>query len=333
MPPYRVACKDRVPSVGKLERRHDRDGERILRRPRCRAIEQHAKLDGQRLHDRGSIDPVTECDQRRAIVRRKCPRLALRDAADVDRSLRLVKGERFRAKYFGEAAVRITPRKVELEEPIRSLHVTFGKEKIVFVARADMRDVSPVADDRDRFVQAGDDDATVRRRRCLESGLDVRSIGEGNSYDAGCKGERVPIDHARNCGNHARVGALKHARIGSLEKAHVRSIQRPTMGLRDGGLADRVGVLQHPLAVLLAFPSQKALQAPLLLQHCLRSQYRERLFGELIDNRHQIVDATFDRVAQVGRKVVRYPEPQPMATVGPGVPQTTNSAPCAFAWW
>lgn len=81
------------------------------------------------------------------------------------------------------------------------------------------------------------------------------------------------------------------------------------MGLRDGGLADRVGVPQHPLTVLLALPSQKALQAALLLQHCLRSQYRERLFGELIDNRHQIVDAAFDRAAQVGRKVVRYPEP------------------------
>ncbi|MFZ0032740.1 MAG: hypothetical protein WAK84_12805 [Candidatus Cybelea sp.] len=68
------------------------------------------------------------------------------------------------------------------------------------------------------------------------------------------------------------------------------------MGLRDG-LADRVGVLQHPRTALLAFPSQKALQTPLLLQHCLRSQYRERLFGELVDNRHHVVDATFDRAA------------------------------------
>ncbi|MGB8908620.1 MAG: hypothetical protein WCC84_07705 [Candidatus Cybelea sp.] len=92
------------------------------------------------------------------------------------------------------------------------------------------------------------------------------------------------------------------------------------MGLRDGGLADRVSVLQHTLTVLLAFPSQNVLQASLLLEHCLRSQHRKRLFGELIDNRHQIVDAALDRVAQAGRKVVRYPEPQPMAAVESGGP-------------
>lgn len=152
----------------------------------------------------------------------------------------------------------------------------------------------------------------------MESGLNVGGVGEGDSNDTGCKRERVPIHRARDRGNQAGVGALKHARIGSLEEAHVRSIQRPTQGLRDGRLADRVGTPLHPLTVLLALPSQQDLQAPLLFQHRLSSQYRKRLFGELINNRHQIVRASFDRIAQIERKVVRHPESQPMAAVEPG---------------
>jgi hypothetical protein len=151
----------------------------------------------------------------------------------------------------------------------------------------------------------------------VEPGLDVRSVGKRDSDGTGYKRNRVAVNGAPEGRCRARVGALKHSGIGPLEKAHVRSIQRPTIGPRDRRLADLVGVLQHLLTVLLAFPTQNGFEPPLFFQHRLGSQYRKRLFGELIDNRHQIVDAAFDRVAQVRRKTVRHPQPQPVAAVDP----------------
>ena len=111
----------------------------------------------------------------------------------------------------------------------------------------------------------------------MQPGLNVSEVSNGARSDADNQGEDVAIQYPDDRDNRSRVGALQHARIGALEEAHVCGVQRPSSALRDGLLADRVGVVRHS-AALLAFPTQRTLQLPLILKYCFCRTHRKRFF-------------------------------------------------------
>jgi hypothetical protein len=221
MAPNLVALEDSVPRVGKLQRRYDRNGERVFRSPRRGPIEQHAKLHRQGLRcDRG-IHALAKRNEGCVLDRCQRAQLPIRNAVNVDRTLRLVERKRACSKHLGKAAVGITACDVELKEPVRALDETFGKVQIVIVVCHDVRHVPPIANDSHGIVQSGHEDAAVDSRDAMQAQLDVRCVCRSNRENARAKPKRITLQPRHDREKRRRVGALAHSRIGPLEKAHL----------------------------------------------------------------------------------------------------------------
>ncbi len=147
--PLRVSREDIVPGIGEFVRGDDGNGDRVLRRPTRRLVEQHSKFHRQRLPRLRRVHACAECLERLSRRAIGVAPLARSDAFDVDGAQVFVHAKRFDAENLGEGPVRVPPRQIHLKEPVGPFDEPLREEQIVQSARANVRNASAVACDGD----------------------------------------------------------------------------------------------------------------------------------------------------------------------------------------
>jgi len=134
-----------VPAVRQREHRGERCDERISRRPRRRAIPEHAKLRRERARAYRRVDARGKSIELRTLTCGQGGELRARDAFDVKDARRDVTVDGEISQYIRKPPVDQTPVQIELKQPIRALQIAFGKEEIVLVLRANVRNAARIA--------------------------------------------------------------------------------------------------------------------------------------------------------------------------------------------